>query len=796
MHATHGGAAVAAVGGDFHFHQAAVPSAAAVVTTITGSTQVTRERFVGRAEQVTQLLELLDPVGQWPGPIVVSGMGGLGKTALASHTAAATVDRGWFPGGVLFVDLRGYDLQGQHVRPQQVFASMLRILAPDSPIPATLDEQATAYHQVLDRLATRERRVLLVLDNVATSTQIVDLLPQSGSHRVLVTSRDTFSVPAARQFALDVLKPEDALRLLTDGLVRRFPGDQRAELEPDAAHRIAVTVCGALPLALEITTAVLTGEPDLSIADLITELTAPDGTGVHRLSDGERIVATVIDQSWHRLRARHPDAARLLPLLTLNPGPDFHTDAAAALTGQPSATTVAWLRTLRHANLLHHTGNGRWAMHDLIRSHARDHLHDTATPDPSAATLGLLAHYVSATAAADRHLRVLPGDSLPGRFTGRAEALAWLDAERANLTAAVVLALAARCFEIAGFLADCLGAYLKWRRHISDLVTTSEHALTAARQLDDLGLLSSAWNNVGVALQEAGNSDGAIAALRKARDTHQELGDLHGEGLAWNNLGNTLRNVERFDEALTAHRKALDIFQKIGGLHSEGDAWHNLGNTLRDVERFDEALTALQKAHEIYQELGDLHGEGIAWNNLGNTLRNVERFDEALTAYRKAREIHQRLDDRHNEGNSWDGLGCALQAKRRFDEALTAHCKARDIHQELDDRHNEGKSWNNIGLVLQEMRRFDDAITAHSRALDIYQAVGDRCQEGLTWCCIVYALEELEEVMGAKAAEDAFSRVLTTADDTYIEDAVQEAMEKMDTRRSTRSPIPSSSDEK
>ncbi|WP_051173792.1 tetratricopeptide repeat protein [Amycolatopsis orientalis] len=725
MHATHGGAALGIVGRDAYFYPPAVTGAAAVVTTITGSTQNARELFVGRDEQITQLLNLLAPSGRWPGTIAVSGMGGLGKTALASHTASAAADRGWFPGGVLFVNLRGYELDDQQVMPGRVFASMLRILDPDGQVPATVDEQAAAYHLALNRLATQERRVLLVLDNAAASTQVTDLLPRQGPHRALITSRDTLALPSARQFVLDVLRADDALRLLVGGLARRCYDDRRAELELDAAERLAVTVCGALPLAVEITTAVLADEPGLSIADLIAELTAADGNGVHRLSDGERIVATAIDQSWHRLRARHTDAAQLLPLLTINPGPDFHTDAAAALAGRPAAITVAWLRTLRHASLLRRTENGRWTMHDLIRSHAREHLHHTDTTNQSAATHRLLEHYANTTAAAEDHLQGLPGQPVPERFAGQVEALAWLNAERANLTAAVDLALTAHQFALTTRLASSLGPYLNWRRHLNDWLITSQHALTAAQHLDDPQALGIGWNDLGNALQELRRFDDAITAHQTARDISQELGNRHLEGMAWDALGSALGSSQRFDDAITAHQTARDIFQKLGNRHREGMAWNNLGNALQDLKRFDDAITAHQTARNVYQELGDRRREASAWHNLGLALHELRRFDDAITAYQTARDISQELGNRHLEGMAWDALGRTLRKLRRFDDALTAHQTARDIYQQLNDHHGEGMTWRNTAITLRNLGHIEEAKASGAEALRAFRIAGD-----------------------------------------------------------------------
>lgn len=57
------------------------------------------------------LAGLLDPAGT-SGPVVVSavaGLAGVGKTSLAVQAGHAALRQGWSSGGVLFIDLHGYD---------------------------------------------------------------------------------------------------------------------------------------------------------------------------------------------------------------------------------------------------------------------------------------------------------------------------------------------------------------------------------------------------------------------------------------------------------------------------------------------------------------------------------------------------------------------------------------------------------------------------------------------------------------------------------------------------------------
>ncbi|MFF0225302.1 AAA family ATPase [Streptomyces sp. NPDC004629] len=85
--------------------------------------------FTGREEELASLLAALAPPGTAGTPVAVTavaGLGGVGKTALAVRAAHAARERGWFPGGALFVDCHGYD--ETPAGPEQLLEAMLRAL--------------------------------------------------------------------------------------------------------------------------------------------------------------------------------------------------------------------------------------------------------------------------------------------------------------------------------------------------------------------------------------------------------------------------------------------------------------------------------------------------------------------------------------------------------------------------------------------------------------------------------------------------------------------------------------------
>ncbi|WP_405800218.1 BTAD domain-containing putative transcriptional regulator [Streptomyces sp. NBC_01506] len=220
--------------------------------------------FTGRAAETRRIRDTLLGHHVEAMPIVlVTGMGGTGKTALVMHSVRPLLAA--YPDGQLYADLQAAD--GTPAAPAAVLSAFLRALGePDDSIPRDLTERAALFRTVL-----AQRRVLLVLDNAAGLEQITPLLPGSPTCATVVTSRDSLAaLPVSLRVVLDVLPPREALHLFT-----RLVGSPRVSAEPESARRV-VAACGGLPLELRIIGARLTSRPRWKIADLSRRLTDED----------------------------------------------------------------------------------------------------------------------------------------------------------------------------------------------------------------------------------------------------------------------------------------------------------------------------------------------------------------------------------------------------------------------------------------------------------------------------------------------------------------------------------------
>jgi hypothetical protein len=296
-----------------------------------------------------------------PGRVpVVSGMAGVGKTALALRAAHAL--RLSFPDGQLYADLGGSSAQPRD--PADVLGWFLSVIKTGgSLLPAGCHERAELYRS---RLVGR--RVLVLLDDAADCEQVRPLLPAAGGCRVMISSRGRLSALSGSELIdLDALEPEDALALFT-----RIVGSARVEAEPGAAKHI-VELCGRLPLGLRVAGARLAARPHWRLSRLADRLD-DDCRRLNELSLGAMNVRESIRMSYERVGGR---ARRTLQRLSLLNVPDFPAWTVAALLGVSSAAGEEVVESLVDARLLEagqldRRGRPRYRFHDLVRLFARE----------------------------------------------------------------------------------------------------------------------------------------------------------------------------------------------------------------------------------------------------------------------------------------------------------------------------------------------------------------------------------------------------------------------------------------
>ncbi|MGJ5748586.1 NB-ARC domain-containing protein [Streptomyces puniciscabiei] len=678
--------------------------------------------FIGRDVHVEELLHALAPREEQqavpqPSRIAVAGLAGVGKTELVVQVAARALrEPDWFPGGVLFVDLLGYDPE-HLLSPERALDGFLRAVGISGEhIPDSLQDLQRLYRSVLAAFAREGRRILVVVDNASSADQVAPLLPADGMTAVLVTSRHTLDI-GARLHDLDVLDTNASIALLHQALLQaRGPADARVQDAPDAAAAIA-DLCAGLPLALRIAAALLSDAPTRPLASLAQALRT-EHSRLDRLRREDRAVRAAFDLSYQRLS---DVSARLFRLCPLNAGPDLSTESAAALADMDDYTAEEILQDLNRAHLIETSGSawGRWRMHDLVRLYATDHLKQEGREKQIAALSRLLERYRIMASAASSHLAPDTGSPPSPLFTNRETALEWLEHERANLVGTVTTAHETGAAATAASLAFSLAAFLEQRRCFADWTAVTATALAILQQAGDHQSAARAMTNLGIAQRELRQFDTAVLLLQTAADAFAEAGDRRARAIALDALGVARREMRQYDESIDAHTETAAIFQDLQDLGGQARALNNLGSAWREMHQPGEAIPVLRQALSIMRTTGDHRGEATALVNLGAALRESGQFDEAIALYGGAIPRLRETHDRHGEALALHNRGDALQHIERFSEAIEDHRQAAEIFQRAKENRPLAKALASLAGAYSGDEQHTAAAKISAQAVEI-----------------------------------------------------------------------------
>ncbi|MFE0188905.1 ATP-binding protein [Streptomyces sp. NPDC058989] len=622
----------------------------------------------------------------------VSGLGGVGKTALALawlHTLRAD-----FPGGQLYADLGAQSPHGP-AEPAEVLSRFLRALGvPPQAVPSGIAERAALY-----RSLTAELRIVVLLDDAATAAQVRPLLP-GGPSVTLVTSRQRLSgltLEGCHQVHLQPLGLEAAVELLADTLA-----DDRVADHPDDARTLA-GLCAGLPLAIRVVGARLAARPQRPITTMVRALTEERRRLDELAIDGDLSVRGVLDLSYQSLPSA---AARLYRLLGLHPGREFGSAVAQALLagsgglepapapGPERADALELLDVLHDGNLLIDVGEDRYRFHDLVRLHAAAKAAEEATPAQRTAALRRIADHYLATAARVEQITDPRRDGLPRTFgpdpvvteelgEGAEAALDWLERELDNLTAVIHRARTAGLGSVSWQLADAMWPLFPRRKHY-------DH-----------------WRAVHAA---------GLAAAREAGDTAAECRMLTSGGLGELGSGGFDRALEMFEQAARTFAARGDALGGARTLNYRGLAHQRAGRLAQAADLFARAAVELPAC-------GDIRAGGLARLNAADVALATGRLDRAAADADAARTTLLAADDPYNAARATLLLGRVALRRRAPEQAERHLAEALAVLRGVAAGYEAARALESLAEAAEQLRRPDLARRRYQEALDLYLSV-------------------------------------------------------------------------
>ena len=718
---------------DFSFATSALPPAVRSL----GDELVDDDNPYGFVGRDSTILALERAMHRKPAGLLISGLGGVGKTTLARGFARWLVETS----GLDPTHFHWYRFD-ESVRSAESVVNRLgeRILGANFSL-ASLDDRIAALSKVLN-----EERHLVVWDNFETvrgvSSESDPLLSEAdqqvlkrllshlrgGASKVLITSRSDESwLDSANRFTLAI-----------EGLI----GEERWEycnailadlgIKPDRSDRNVVELMDKLnghPLAMRV---ILIQLEDLTPTNILWQLKKNvegfNGAGVSeaRLFAALRFVEEGLSNE-------------LLPLLIPLGFHDRYIDAsllfAMASHADNSLTedqVLNFLSALCPAGLLRHAGATIYELHPLLSSYLKHR--------PASSSDGWAYAFVRVMAIFADTIAPMPLHQQRGAIA----------VHGANLAHASQMATKRSFRDEAAAIAQALGAFAynarDWataEKHLSDLA----HTWQAVKNPDGEG---SAYHQLGRVAEDQGQLEFAEAWFRKSLALKLVTQNESGLAATYHHLGNVAFERDDFNAAEEWYRKSLALSEKAGYEYARSTSYHQLGMIADRKRDYAKAESLYLEAAAIAEKSGDLWGAAMTYHQLGGVALSERRFADAIGWFQKSLAIKESLGDQHGAAVTYLQLGNACDDAGDLDSAESWFRKALVIEEQLGELPGTGDAYYQLGIVALKRRDLDAAEAWLSKALAVREKSSDEQRTASTFHHLGIASHERGDFSGAE----------------------------------------------
>jgi predicted ATPase/DNA-binding SARP family transcriptional activator len=672
--------------------------------------------FVGREEELAELEQLIgDPEVRL---VTIVGPGGIGKTRLALAAAEEQLDARVpgnpvpvprFPHGVYYASLAGLE------SPDQVAPTVARA------VELPLRQEREPRQQLVDY--AREKRLLLVLDNLEHLLEGVDLLAEilevAPGVQILATSRERLHLRQGQVYPLEGLGcpdwetradvPDDvdpagyeAIELFLHSGQRVAPHIQLTEETVPHVARTCRFVEG-MPLGIELAAAWVDVLPPEEIAAETERSLGFLEADWWDMPARHRSVRAAFDASWARLGQAERE---LFPQLSVFRG-GFTREAAreVAVRGDGSLASLRTLATLADKSMLQYDQvSDRYQIHELLRQYGAEKLGMDSKREAAVRD----RHCAAYCARLEAWGRELEG-------AGQQAALAEIEADLENAQAAWRWAVARGKVACIDRAMDGLCGFFELRYRHQEGERAAGMAARSPLLAPDYGLAPHARSGDRKPAKLTAEHQRALA---RALAWQARFGEILGNAEAANRLRDQAMELLKASGLADDDRRAVKALTLVTPIPWPGH--------LKPYEDVEDMKRGVAGGLALYRELGNQWRQADALLGLAAIATRSDALEEARKLYQESLGLYRELGNQQRQANALNGLGWVARSLGAYDEAIQLWEKSLALAEAQTDLWDMAISETNLGYLAMFQGRFQQAARWLERSVAHAREIGDR----------------------------------------------------------------------
>lgn len=244
---------------------------------------------------------------------------------------------------------------------------------------------------------------------------------------------------------------------------------------------------------------------------------------------------------------------------------------------------------------------------------------------------------------------------------------------------------------------------------------------------------------LGRILERVGQYEMALAEIETARQGFEALANRGiksaevMESACYSEAGDCYRSLSNYDAAISNYKESIARAKKLDLYRTIAVGNGQLGSVYLKQRKYGAALEKYEAAKTIFAQLNEPQMVSVAWHQMGMVYEASGNFELADRHYREALKVMAPLGNPVSEANTLVQLGNLYYVWKRDEEAMVFYQQAADAYILAGDLGSEVVVRNNLGDILIKMGRLDDARASLLQAIECGEPFGLQAEPWITY---------------------------------------------------------------
>ncbi len=296
-----------------------------------------------------------------------------------------------------------------------------------------------------------------------------------------------------------------------------------------------------------------------------------------------------------------------------------------------------------------------------------------------------------------------------------------------NFRYAEVLALCRNILEVFKDDYRILGTMARAEQVVGMVAEAARHYETVLKQCPeaDLDRRAATLNNMAGIIAQQGYIEWAFALWQESLEILGRTGDVQSKAATLNNMAGVIAQQGHIERALALWQESLEILGRVGDIQGEAITLNNIAGIIAQQGDIEQALALWQESLAIKERIGDVKGKAATLSNMAQVIAQQGDIERALALWQKDLEISERIGDVQSKADTLNNMAQVIAQQGDIERAFALWQESLEIMGRTGDVQSKAVTLNNMAGVIAQQGDIERAFALWQESLEAKECIGD-----------------------------------------------------------------------